>query len=202
MIDLKSFCHISRGYFTEPWSRGGYTYASDSKIVVRIIEVKDIPDNELSPDMTDIRLPWDHDSITDYGQLPEYDPALLKPCGFCKGLKMLAVCQECKGDGVLYFYSSAGTEYEVNCKECKEGYVHQGEDSAPCPDCDGSGINKDVGIPFSDAFLGIEYIEKMKVLPGIKISPTHRHEGPFRFIFDGGCGFVMPRKVIWKEVIE
>ena len=53
-INLKKFCYqMGSGRVKEqlgqPWSRGGFTYASNFHIIVRVPRVKDVPGNRKAP---------------------------------------------------------------------------------------------------------------------------------------------------------
>lgn len=53
LIDLSHFCYTEddgRSYLKQPWSRGGFTYATNGHVMVRVPRRADVPDNEAAPD--------------------------------------------------------------------------------------------------------------------------------------------------------
>jgi len=51
-IDLSYFCslELARPYIMQPWTRAGFTYATDGHIMVRVPARADVPDNSEVPD--------------------------------------------------------------------------------------------------------------------------------------------------------
>jgi len=49
---LQRFCSVerSRAYLCQPWTRGGYTYATNGHIAVRVPALSDVPDFKNAPD--------------------------------------------------------------------------------------------------------------------------------------------------------
>lgn len=52
MIDLSHFVSLEdeRPYIQQPWTRGGFTYATDGRIMVRVPARIDVPENADAPD--------------------------------------------------------------------------------------------------------------------------------------------------------
>lgn len=95
-IDLKPFCSTDpfRPYLMQPWSRGGYTYATNGHILVRVALRDDVPDNSKAPDAeTVIAACGKHDMRS----LPKYmlPKEKLTPCEKCSGTGNRHPCPEC-----------------------------------------------------------------------------------------------------------
>lgn len=192
MLDLEKFCEPSMKKISRPWSAGDYTYATNGHIAVRVPRMDDAPENEEAPDMA--RVPWDHETLNDWEPLPPYDLAGAKDCTLCKGMKKARVCHECDGEGEV----TAETDYNyyvVTCKTCGGDGTMPGEsDDPPCPRCQGTGRSLNIPVPWAAGHIGMQMLVKINDLPGVKLSKTGDGEKPWRFIFDGGAGVIMPMR--------
>lgn len=99
MIDLQEFCS-DRKFIDRPWSRDGYTYATNGVIIVRVPFVKGVEDNPSAPSLKE--LSFDRE-VTEWltPQIEKVEPI---ECSECDG-KGYYTCQEC------------GTE-DIFCKNC------------------------------------------------------------------------------------
>jgi hypothetical protein len=98
MIDLKPFYQnpINEALL-KPWSRDGYTFATDGRIAVRLPEVEGIPDNPKAPDVMKI---WPKEP-DEYIDLPDIPPVTVDPCPWCCDYEKHEVCEECGGTGFM-----------------------------------------------------------------------------------------------------
>ena len=203
MIDLKKFCRKSHyeETLTEPFSDGGYTYAADGSILIRVDKIPEIIKIYPSVRATEI---FEENKIN--GSETWIDPPMFiiteRDCSKCKGTGKIHVCDECNGLGSLEF-SSDYNDYDVECKSC------YGKDTIDekCEDCEGIGRYKEY--PTSIVKRNIEtirlngiseqieiiisgmYLEMIQDLPNIKIALQGKTE-PIKLKFDGGIGLLMP----------
>lgn len=195
---LKQFCrNKEEGYgsnrISEPYSQGDHTYATNGWIAVRVPRVVDVPEREKTPDMT--RLTWDHDELDDWTDLPAYDTANAEECRHCKGTGKQQVCYECDGAGELDLESDYNS-YTVECRTCRGDGIAPGraEHLDPCERCHGIGKDLVTPVAWGSGHLSMFLLEAIKGLPGVKLSQRREGEQPFRFVFDGGEGLVMPMR--------
>jgi hypothetical protein len=92
MIDLKPFCAKDREEIQKPWSHGGYTWATNGHIIIRVPENKDIPDNPKAPDGMKV---WPKEP-EEYFDIPAIPPVKYDPCQWCGEYE--GVCEECYGE--------------------------------------------------------------------------------------------------------
>jgi hypothetical protein len=190
---LEKFCSRdeTRTKIQKPFSIGDYTYATNGHIIIRIDKVESIGsvENSLNPETL---LTWDHSKIKEWLPLPEYSIDISDKCRYCKGTGKSEDCPECEDEGFVEF-SNAHNYYEVECKTC-DGSGTVVSDDSPCDYCGGGGYNLNSPINFKDKKVNIIYLELIKDLPGIALSPAGDPMEPVRFKFDDGCGFIMPMK--------
>ncbi len=197
MIDLTRFCDASdvRANLRAPWSRGGYSYATDGHILFRVPRREDVPEREDAPDLSKLDAEWNGKT---YAPLPAIPNSLIKTCDLCRGKGRIVECKTCDGDGA------------IECSECG----HERE----CPDCDGAGawpampgqesvicwrcVGMGRKATFDAAALSPtrsfdpNYLLMLAELPGLAFSidaaaPDAR--GASHFTFEGGDGLLMPR---------
>ena len=198
-IDLTKFCcepdDNCRYDFSKPFTRGGWTYASDGRISVRV--KTDAPDTDLTKVAPAWNLNWGLCSKA-VDPLPTDPYPLVKnvveKCPDCHGEER--DCDECNGTG------------NVLCEEC--GYSHT------CKKCDGSGDGtvytpkncktcsnlREIRVERTTAYIfdiGSEDVfvalsdrnyDLIRELPNLKINLKLLQQ-PIPFTFDGGEGLVM-----------
>jgi hypothetical protein len=171
---------------SQPWSVGAFTYATNGHLAVRMPRVPEIPERK-NVIMIEERLIWDHESLLDYLPLPPYDLEGRQRCSLC-------TCPECDGEGEVIAETDYN-EYEVTCKTCNGGELVPGdEEGVPCRRCNGTGKDFDFAVAWGAGFISAYLLEMIKDLPGVQLSPTGDGMTPWRFIFHGGVGLIMPRK--------
>lgn len=192
-MDLQRFCKEgSCSGLERPFSQGAFTYASDGWIAVRVPRVESAEENPKAPDMS--RIPWGHEDLDDFGPLPDYDIATAKQCRHCKGSGKASTCPECGGEGEVTL-DSGYNEYDVECATCHgEGTVpgRPKDEVEPCDRCKGSGHDLISPVTWGNGYISMAILERIKDLPGVKLSTHGNGLEPFRFVFDGGEGLAMP----------
>ena len=188
--DLKKFCSTGREFLEEPFSQGEFTYATDGKIAIRVNKIDGIEDVISAPNMK--KLNWDHGKHKDWVSLPDYSQDGAQVCSECKGNKHFKDCPECCGHGDVYVNNDFN-EYLCCCKTCNgNGSIPSSEGDA-CEACCGTGF---VAIPveFGPGHISSSLLNKIKILPGVLLSQSGDGHEPFKFVFDDGCGLIMPTK--------
>ena len=194
---LKIFCSkdLRRPNRNSPYSRDGFTYATDGHILVRVKQLDSVT-NDQGPDVANI-LPQDfvfcENSI--FHKL-EKITAEKNKCLTCEGTGVRKKCEDCEGKGVHYFYSKLNVEYEVNCKECDgEGFLfaEKGSGDSECSACDSSGLSyKNTKIQIGIDVFSDRLLEKLSHLDDVEISENKQPYKITFFKFKGGVGAIMP----------
>jgi hypothetical protein len=175
-IGLKIFCAAedSRYALASPWVRGGWEYATDGRIMVRVSSPEsDTPQQDARP------FPPAHEIFEkhfDAIKCIEPWPAV-------------RYCPHCFGTGEM---GCTGESFEDDgFRGSWDGCKHK------CPVCNGGLPHGDVeirqGVPsvvIGEHWLNVVYDAKIKLLSGVRYSPAKSNQ-PLPFIFDGGQGCVM-----------
>lgn len=172
--ELIPFCSTdeTRPSLGQPYTRGGYTYATDGRVAVRVAAIEGIPDVEKAPDceggvfrgFPPSGAPW-HPIPTDLPELPE-GPA----------------CPECKGtaEAQWSYRDRHGEKYERRFE---------------CPVCNGEGVTASDPVPmlWNGLRLNARFVAKFAALPGpVEFQAPSEPGGPVRVRFNGGIGLFMP----------
>lgn len=195
---LKKFCYPDnmRPNLMEPFSRDGYTWASDGRIMIRVPEIPGAVGHKKAPD------PW---TAWLKKPLEEYIPAELPQgwqemeveyfeCQTCQGTGQVYICPECEGEGVAKC-KCCGSEND--CKTCEGAFfvsAEQGGRPVRCEDCNGETCRRKrtpVRLPGSDCIIDLFYLKLVMELPGARLFRDGSHD-PLCFTFDGGEGVLMP----------
>jgi hypothetical protein len=167
-VDIQSFCSTEkwRPRLHKPFSRGGYTWATNGHILIRVQLIKDVPDNGGSENVEGV---WN----------THFKPESFKPAPPLSILPNIptikATCEACDGSGV-----------EHECSHC----------SHECEECDGTGQAESQserkssvtisGIPYS-----VHYVRQILSLPDCEIEATPVQDRALAFRFRGGEGILM-----------
>ena len=207
MNDLTDYVHY-------PIMQNGYSHRTNRYIAVRIlgqypVEYTDGPDFDC--------LPWNFfdnnlnfilpaSILTPAGVL---EIAETEPCE-CKGRVIncdIKPCKDCDGEGVVYWSSCSGIEYENDCRRCNgnggsNGRIYYGGQHLWCLACLGTGISfgPNPVLPLDKnrtVWLNPQLLYMLcRAYGWIRI--FHRTigvSGPVPFVFPGnGQGFIMPKK--------
>lgn len=177
-----------RFYFTKPYRKDGFLYATDGGILVRVTddpEVTDVDDSGRYPDCEKLLQRHDFDPGP-FVPLAFERPAEPPACKPCKGSGQVAVCPSCDGRGEFEHY---GDDYD--CQHCS-GSGHVAGRGKTCVDCNGSGNDTAIAIDVGTQTFQLRYLLVLETLPGIRIANNADAGEAGRFIFDGGIGLLMP----------
>lgn len=108
MVDLQRFCFCekedgwARKAITQPWSEGGYTYASQGHILLRVPRLDNIPENSEAPKISggDLAGWLEKEPVAGWHPVPVCKVEKIK-CPDCNGQKELygGPCEDCDGTG-------------------------------------------------------------------------------------------------------
>lgn len=203
-IDLAKFCDLSLPGFKEPFVRGGWRYATDCIICVRV--PTDEPDTEAADAKVSMRhneasaAPWHLCDAPCVDPLREVKTT--GKCKSCNGRGKLVECGNCRGHGDVTATDDGGYEYDgLECKACY-GYGHVAgscsDETVPCGACHGLGLEFAESLMIEGHPFGQRFLYLMAQLPGVLIGkPANRAKDgkilPFRFD-GGGMGLLMERE--------
>lgn len=202
-VDLKPFCatYSARYALTEPFCHGGFEYATDSAIMIRVPTDKpDSPtfsgDGKQFPtagNYWEMYKPNFKREFCDYFPVDYVDK--LAPCLACEatGLASHELCVKCEGEGCTECFECG---HESECGECDgDGFVGSGE----CEVCHGKReliqpVLQRIG---SDKYsIAVKYDRPIRGLPGPVTCRYVASEGCVPFRFNGGEGIVMCRNEV------
>lgn len=168
--DLKPFCSTDemRENLMNPWTRDGFTWATDGRVMIRVPAMDDVPENKSAPDTKTIWI-FDKSTDPDFRELPQIP------------LNQELECPMCEGE------NPSG---KFQCKSC-------GCKEVVCEKCGGTGrTTSSISVPLGNRLANNLYLIKLAKLPGVKIDFRDRENDmlPFAFIFDGGEGILMVMK--------
>lgn len=196
-IDLMQFCgrpdQLPRYDVTLPHMLGGHTFATDTKVCVRVAaDPLDAVQNEGRPPPFH-SLPWRHDDLRGWRTLPAPRPLLADDsnCPACEGTGNRggvpdAKCDECGGCGAI---GGRG------CNEChRTGRRRPGTEA--CLACGGKAVGVFPSVvEVGGQFYAVELYEKVARLGGEYVTGPKvagSPHGVMMFRFDGGEGMLMP----------
>lgn len=165
MLDLQPFCGTdeTRFYLMKPFSREGFTYATDGCIMVRVT---------LRPDVPDTDKPFNqNEPLNGVETATFFRPAFeLPPAPTAKG-----ECTACDGRG-----------YDHDCPDCEcVCEICDGEGNVD--------IERKMSTTIGPKIYSLHYVRMVLSLPGIEIAahPKKSDEKPLLFRFEGGVGALM-----------
>ena len=180
--ELIPFCSTdeTRPSLRQPYTRGGYTYATDGRMAIRVPAIEGIPDVERAPDCDSMVFRVFQQSDAPWLPIPTSLPEI--PDG--------PECRECNGRA------------EVRWKY-RDGFGETHERSFECPVCDGEGVTEPGPVPmqWEGLTLDARRVAKLAALPGpVEFqAPSDPHE-PVRVRFNGGIGLFMPMTEVGGRV--
>ncbi len=173
-MNLQRFCSRdeTRSSIMHPFSQGGYVYATDGRILVRLDCGEDYPEQS-SPKIEGNGFPFDHDKINeeDWIPVPRIEPPSAED-----------ICKKCRGRGHAI----------VRCEYCGEEH-----ECTWCKECKGTGarIGK-YAIPIGHAHFAANYLRLLhEELPGAVIEKNCPKEDMSRFRCGDVLGYLMPVRV-------
>lgn len=206
MTDLNTFCQTDGSpAIATPWTEGGWTYASDGHMLLRVPRRDDVPERIEAPKVfgTSLGAAFRKDP-GEWAGVPALD-ITSEPCGVCKGTGKQYICPECEGEGEVTPTTEWNEYPEQTCETCggkgqlsKDTWLRMvGKRANPagddCRHCDGIGATRtDKAVRIGEALFSDWLLEKIAPLPGCKIGVLGRLDIS-RFKFEGGDGLIMPR---------
>lgn len=123
MIDMQAFCRTDESpdkyYLSAPWSAGGYTYASNGGILIRVPRREDIPENENAPNVFTYRDVFNRKPKLGWHPVPAVTVDMIP-------------CLDCNGRGKVFEFDNA----DFMCEDCAgTGKVEKIECIEMHPDC-------------------------------------------------------------------
>jgi len=183
---LQKFCGKT---YSEPWTFGGFSYATNGHIVVRAPKLPDVPEGDFLNEKAAVLFDGlDYEDIErELTPIPPLPPVRKDKCTACEGTGKTDVCPECDGDGEVSFENNY-SNYVVSCDTCRGKGTIPGNGNA-CDECGGSGIKPEhTRIPMGRTGFALRYLRLMKnTLSGVEIAPIYP-EAACYFRFDGGEG--------------
>lgn len=188
---LQAFCAraTKRPGLATPFTRAGYTWASNAIALVRVPVVEGVRVCD-DPWPT----PFPAGIMAEYQPGPQWYalPALPervqdRPCSECGGRKR-EPCKACNDKGtVVYTFDHRGVVYDMDC-DCP---VCDGE--RECRHCHGDGIEPRVPqrVRIGQATFDADALRPFAALDHCELAPVDAY-APCRVRFDGGEGLVMP----------
>jgi len=169
--DLKPFCCDYRPRYSEPFSHGEHTYATDGKLLIRVPRIVGVEqscpvsDEDFTRAMIVAgRPPLKTDDLTKWQKAPEI-----------KGRSFRAVCDECAAD----------PDYEI---------------SDDCHKCHGIGVviewkADSYFIDIDNRRFSTHLLRKLSALPNLELSTEVGGEHDAIYLrFDGGVGVLLPMR--------
>ena len=191
-VDLQRFCADDfdpREYLRKPIPHKGYLYATNGHVLVRVAAPEHAGALAEKPDFDAV--------VGKYIQAEGHAPLPPLPAGKkCKdcngtGMVLMAECADCDGEGDFMH----GTHiYE--CKECDGAgrFLSASGEKCECAGCYGHGIKAE-RIAIGQSGYDLRYLRWIAELPGARFAAGGAIDTAGHFIFDGGDGIVMPRKL-------
>lgn len=165
-LDLAPFCSTdeTRPRFHRPWNYQDWCYATDGGIIVRV------------------------------DLLPEFDGALPNKTILALTLKMFADFPS--GAEFVPLPEMGEIPEIIECVRCggtgNSPTIHE----YGCGRCDGEGkYNNMARIQIGPRDIAAHYVAKLQHLPSLLVAINFgSHETPLPFLFNGGCGLLMPMR--------
>lgn len=185
---IKRFCGKEKSFnyrIKEPAVYGGYLYATDGRILIRMpCDGPNTPDDQEKkfPDMSGF-----------FKEFPAVEEIIAKDdtkadCSECGGDGKTSVdCVECRGTGDVFCPTCEG---EMNCKACGGNGFMAG--SSVCPACNGEGGGMRGW--FGNRLLDWQYRRMLEALPGLKCQTSGAPGDNMYFMFGGGDGIIAPMR--------
>jgi len=188
---LQKFCDPLevRDITKSPFSFGGYTWATNGKILVRVPLIAGARDADYKT-AADL---FGGGMVGGGIALPTIPAPVFETCKECagKGYFQQCKCPACQGAGECECQTCG---HESDCDRCKSmGYIPDlTAAKEPCEDCGGTGQRETLAsIELGIARFQNRYLRLIADLPGFEFQ-AHGLDMPGRFRWDGGEGMLMP----------
>lgn len=196
---LMHFCATDeRPVLEQPWTRDGYTYATNGRILLRVPAVEGIEYNPAAPNIGPPTFMWEHETTPDEWQdAPEVKPQST-PCEKCGGKGRVKVCPKCKNLRTVFCVcSECYNEHETPCPVCTAGDTIQAwlTPENVCMICQGTGsIDKITSFKLKNGALASDkYLGMLSAhLQNVQLAGGSDPMAALLVRFDGGLGYLMP----------
>ena len=192
LIDLKPFCLTgpSRTALAKPFTRDGFTYATDGRMAVRVEARENEPGDEKALDAAKLFEPELAKPHTEHAW-PVVPEPVTKICGKCDGRGKFSKCADCDGDGVQV----CDLDHEHECERCGGSGQLPGNDSA-CITCNGTGHEDEVQtVRVAHTAFSDKYLRLALTLPDAKLHLADDPMAPALITFAGGVALLMPVRI-------
>lgn len=218
MIDLMLFCakesdKRSREVLRQPFTVHGFTYATDSRILIR---VEPLPmqaptdDERVIKEMEKIALWFQANAEAYYAPLKVKESHNIpekrgQECPTCQGTGRLTPCAHCNGEGEI---GCDHCGHASQCDHCMgrggnsytlyDGIEPGAHGDIECENCNGFGrvgrIPETVSVKVGEAWFAKSYIDAIATLPELEVVVPGPESGlrAMGFRFKGGEGLLMP----------
>lgn len=192
---LEKFCSKERSGISSPFSQGAYSYATDGMIIIRVPKLEAIPERE-TPfiDKLSFHIDPSCQSIDVKVDLEDYKKI---QCHKCEDLAPDEVhCEECEGEGIVITETDYN-QYENECLSCDgSGLDNNHFGRKTCYVCKGKRFfySPKSAVKIGDAHIHIDFFLLTQNLKNVRFVPFGTIN-PVKFVFDGGCGLIMPLRV-------
>jgi hypothetical protein len=198
-MDLQKYCSHDeiRKNINKPFTDGGYTYATNGRIIIRVPRIEGIGEQEKVENFKPVEPDKLFSKIPDYPYfpIPDIPEPSFDMCFKCQGTGKVKICPECDGAGIIMFRNSYNN-YECDCETCDgDGYFRNGKgNETMCEHCSGEGkIYKRENSIASGRLYQNLYLSWLKELPDCVLAEAKDLE-PGHFKFTDGDGMLMPMK--------
>lgn len=194
MVDLMKFCGATGDdRVGSPWSEGEFTLATNGHILIRVPRMDDFEEKTGNLNLETILRTLDKEPIWVHAPVV---PVTINPCPRCSGTGKVDTCPECWGSGKVEFENDYN-EYKCTCESCDgHGTLKTSllASKSDCQKCEGTGKDLEhTPVNVNGVLISDLYLSWIAALPNAEIG-TFGPDEVVRFRFDGGDGFVMPRR--------
>lgn len=186
--------HILNSYY-----ESGFSYSTNGKVIIRV--KGEYGDNDLEKFPLISGFNWSvFDTLKNGITISKDSFKEYKTCDQCSKGQQDVQCDECDGDGIVYFDNDCH-EYRMTCKSCDgRGWI-QLLDSQKCWHCHGTNIIHEDDFlignqPFNPVYIKllVDNLPGLKFFPRTPLMPDDDEVLSAAFTFNGGHGFIMQVK--------
>ena len=207
IIDLSKFTSgRMRKQYSEPWSAGDYSYATDGYMVIRVPRIDGMPETKDAKQRTEQIDDWLTNSVSSWFNVLPVKPVKLQKCDVCSGAGAVKYCPGCLGAGRRPIRNGHVDEWPT-CQDCGGiGVVPAVKNDNPdeeCEDCNGTGevlpdyTEKNTTIYGEGRFSNL-LLAKLSGFSNVMIGPRDAYD--FALLkFDEGMGLIMPMRYRYEQ---
>jgi hypothetical protein len=199
-MDLTQFCGKQERYerygINKPFSQGGWTYATEGHVCIRVPRIQGIPEQG-KPEAYKLFDDAEQRTVMMWQPLPEF-VLTVEDCDYCHGKGYLKLCP--RWDNPKLKCYDGDNDFCLKYSEnCTIGADFKEKGSLMCEECEGKGTIEQQGNIIVDGAEGkvrvsAIFLNMIKDLPNVQIAP-HSEDTAIRIKFDGGEGLLMPARI-------